>query len=71
MPNERLGSRLSSPGFKREARAHIQVLMDWEDGEVEFRVEPVEREDKIGMETQGLLLDLAVAQDEARAAAGG
>ena len=38
--------------------------MGWEDGDFEFRVETVDREDKIGVPTQGLLLDLAVASDE-------
>jgi hypothetical protein len=38
--------------------------MAWPDGEFEFCVEEVDRPDRIGVPTQGLLLDLAVAADE-------
>ena len=53
-----------SPDQERSPRDHLSVLMGWEDGDFEFRVETVDREDKIGVPTQGLLLDLAVASDE-------
>ena len=54
-----------SPNQERSPREHISALMAWEDGEFEFRVETVDRPDRIGVPTQGLLLDLAVASDEA------
>jgi len=54
-----------SPDAEREPRDHLSALMAWGDGEFRFRVGPVEREDRIGVPTQGLLLDLAVANDEA------
>ena len=53
-----------SPDCEREPRAHLSALMSWADGEFEFRVEDVDRPDRIGVPTQGLLLDLAVAADE-------
>lgn len=53
-----------SPGAEREPREHLAALMRWEDGDFDFRVEAVEREDRLGVATQGLLLDLAVAADE-------
>ncbi len=53
-----------SPNQERDPRGHLSALMAWDDGEFEFRVETVEREDRIGVPTQGLLLDLAVASDE-------
>ena len=53
-----------SPDAERSPREHLSVLMGWDDGEFEFRVEPVDREDRLGVPTQGLLLDLAVASDD-------
>jgi hypothetical protein len=53
-----------SPNDEREPREHLSALMAWEDGEFEFRVEDIDRPDRIGVPTQGLLLDLAVASDE-------
>ena len=40
--------------------------MAWEDGEFQFYVMAVDRPDRLGVPTQGLLLDLAVAADEAK-----
>jgi hypothetical protein len=54
-----------SPDTERTPRAHLSVLMSWDDGEFQFRVESVEREDRLGVPTQALLLDLAVEADEA------
>jgi hypothetical protein len=48
----------------REARKLLGALMGWPDGDFEFRVELVDREDVIGIPTQSLLLDLAVESDE-------
>jgi len=53
-----------SPNSKREPREHLSALMTWEDGEFEFRVEEIDRLDRLGVPTQGLLLDLAVSSDE-------
>lgn len=53
-----------SPNQERSPREHLSALMAWDDGEFEFRVETVDRPDRIGVPTQGLLLDLAVASDE-------
>jgi hypothetical protein len=53
-----------SPGKERSAREHLSALMAWDDGSFEFRVETVDRDDRLGVPTQGLLLDLAVAEDE-------
>jgi hypothetical protein len=53
-----------SPDQVRDPRGHLSALMAWKDGEFEFRVETVDRPDRIGVPTQGLLLDLAVAADE-------
>jgi hypothetical protein len=53
-----------SPNLEREPREHLSALMAWDDGEFEFRVEEIDRPDRIGVPTQGLLLDLAVASDE-------
>jgi hypothetical protein len=53
-----------SPDSERDPRGHLSALMAWKDGDFVFRVAEVMREDKIGVPTQGLLLDLAVAQDE-------
>jgi hypothetical protein len=53
-----------SPNCEREPRAHLSALMAWDDGDFEFCVEEVDRPDRIGVPTQGLLLDLAVAADE-------
>jgi hypothetical protein len=54
-----------SPDRERTPREHLSVLMSWEDGQFEFHVEAVDRPDRLGVPTQGLLLDLAVADDEA------
>ncbi|MBW2275338.1 MAG: DUF4388 domain-containing protein [Deltaproteobacteria bacterium] len=54
-----------SPNSVLSPREHLSALMSWDDGEFEFHVEPVDREDRLGVPTQGLLLDLAVASDEA------
>jgi hypothetical protein len=56
---------VESPNNEREPRDHLSALMKWQDGEFEFRVGDVDRPDRIGVPTQGLLLDLAVASDEA------
>jgi len=53
-----------SPDSEREPREHLSALMAWEDGVFEFRAEPVDRPDRIGVPTQALLLDLAVAADD-------
>jgi len=53
-----------SPNQERSPREHLSALMAWDDGEFEFRVETVDRPDRLGVPTQGLLLDLAVASDE-------
>ena len=53
-----------SPSDERDPREHLSALMAWEDGEFEFRVEEIDRPDRVGVATQGLLLDLAVASDE-------
>jgi hypothetical protein len=53
-----------SPDHERDPRGHLSALMGWDDGEFEFRAETVDRPDRIGVPTQGLLLDLAVASDE-------
>ena len=53
-----------SSNVERDPRGHLSALMKWDDGEFEFRVEEVDREDRLGVATQGLLLDLAVAADE-------
>jgi len=54
-----------SPDCERSPRDHLGALMGWDDGEFVFRVEKIEREDRIGVPTQGLLLDLAVQNDHA------
>jgi hypothetical protein len=54
-----------SPDQERSPREHLSTLMAWDDGEFVFRVTTVDREDRLGVPTQGLLLDLAVASDEA------
>jgi len=54
-----------SPNSERDPREHLSALMKWQDGEFEFRTEDVDRPDRLGVPTQGLLLDLAVASDEA------
>jgi hypothetical protein len=53
-----------SPSCEREPREHLAALMAWQDGAFEFRVEAIDRPDRLGVPTQGLLLDLAVASDE-------
>jgi len=53
-----------SPSNDRDPRGHLSALMAWEDGEFKFHAEHVDREDRVGVATQGLLLDLAVASDE-------
>jgi hypothetical protein len=52
-----------SPDLARTPREHLRALMRWQDGEFAFRVEEVNREDRLGVPTQGLLLDLAVEND--------
>ena len=52
-----------SPDSARTPREHLQALMGWPDGEFTFRVQAVDREDRLGVPTQGLLLDLAVEND--------
>lgn len=54
-----------SPDCERSPRDHLGALMSWDDGEFVFRVQAIEREDRIGVPTQGLLLDLAVQNDHA------
>jgi hypothetical protein len=56
---------VESPNNERNPRDHLSALMKWRDGEFEFRVRDVDRPDRLGVPTQGLLLDLAVASDEA------
>jgi hypothetical protein len=53
-----------SPSQERSPREHLSALMAWDEGEFGFNVETVDRPDRIGVPTQGLLLDLAVASDE-------
>ena len=53
-----------SPSVERSPREHLQALMAWQEGEFEFSAEAVDRPDRLGVPTQGLLLDLAVASDE-------
>jgi hypothetical protein len=54
-----------SPSCERCPRDLLGALMGWDDGEFVFRVEKIEREDRIGVPTQGLLLALAVQNDHA------
>ncbi len=52
------------PGSAIEA---LRSLLDWSDGEFEFRFQEVERADAIGEATGWLLLDFARQADEASA----
>lgn len=52
-----------SPVCERSPRDHLAALMGWHDGEFRFRAEAVERPDRLGVPTQRLLLELAVAAD--------
>lgn len=48
-------------------RAQIGKLLAWDDGAFEFVLGPVDRADRVGTSTTGLLLDLAREDDERRA----
>ncbi len=46
-------------------RTRMRSILGWKEGSFEFDVHPVQREDRIGMSTTALLLDLAREDDEA------
>jgi hypothetical protein len=46
------------------ARARLRAVLGWHAGSFEFDMLPVERENRIGMSTTALLLDLARQHDE-------
>jgi len=64
--NGRVVDALSKDTSMTNPIALLSDLLQWTKGVFEFRIEEIERDDKIGMSTSALLIDLASREDELR-----